>query len=200
MPDRQAEGRQAGRQTGRQAGRQPACHCSSLKGQEVMLRWVLFALFFGICASAGKQKGKQAAKSKSPDLSRGWGHSIKWVKSYSDGLAEMVQSQKPLMVIHHKEDCPHSQALKKAFVANKSIMKMAREDFIMLNLVGESGDKNLAPDGFYVPRILFVDPTLMVRTDIQGKFRDHLYTYEPADVEALANNMRKAKVLMHLDL
>lgn len=36
-----------------------------------MLRWVLFALFFGICASAGKQKGKQAAKSKSPDLSRG---------------------------------------------------------------------------------------------------------------------------------
>lgn len=31
---------------------------------------------------------------------------------------------------------------------------------------------------------LSADPTLMVRTDIQGKFRDHLYTYEPADVEA----------------
>lgn len=30
---------------------------------------------------------------------------------------------------------------------------------------------------------LSADPTLMVRTDIQGKYRDHLYTYEPADIE-----------------
>ncbi|XP_073329287.1 anterior gradient protein 3-like [Pagrus major] len=165
-----------------------------------MLRWVLFALFFGICASAGEQKQKQAGKSKAPDLSRGWGTSIKWVKTYAEGLEKMVRSQKPLMVIHHKEDCPYSQALKKAFVANKSIMKVAREGFIMVNLVEETEDKNLAPDGYYVPRILFVDPSMTVRTDIQGKHRDHLYAYEPADLEHLANNMQRARVQMHLEL
>ncbi|XP_023278823.1 anterior gradient protein 2-A-like isoform X1 [Seriola lalandi dorsalis] len=169
----------------------------SLKGQEVMLRWVLLALFFGICASAGDQKKK---KEKLQSLSRGWGDNISWVKSYEEGLSKMVNSQKPLMVIHHRDDCPYSQALKKAFVAEKSIQKMAKEDFIMLNLVEDSNDKHQAPDGYYVPRILFVDPTMTVRADIAGKYSNHLYTYTPDDMEHLAKNMKKAKVLLHTEL
>lgn len=42
------------------------CHCCPLKGQEVMLRWVLFALLLGICASAGEQE-KKKAKRRSAD-------------------------------------------------------------------------------------------------------------------------------------
>ncbi|KAI3355892.1 hypothetical protein L3Q82_004443 [Scortum barcoo] len=79
---------------------------SSLRGQEMMLRWVLFALFLGICASAGEQKKKMV---KPQSLARGWGNSISWVHSYKDGLSKMVKSQKPLMVIHHLEHCPHSK-------------------------------------------------------------------------------------------
>ncbi|XP_041663626.1 anterior gradient 1 [Cheilinus undulatus] len=162
-----------------------------------MLRWVLFALLFGICASAGEQK-KKATKSES--MSRGWGSSITWIKSYADGLTKMDKTKKPLMVIHHKEDCPYSQALKKAFVGNKSIQKMAKEDFIMLNLVEETADRNLAPDGYYVPRILFVDPTMTVRNDITGRHSSNLYTYQPEDIELLAQNMKKAKLLLHSEL
>ncbi|XP_028249740.1 anterior gradient 1 isoform X2 [Parambassis ranga] len=162
-----------------------------------MLRWLLFALFVGICASAGEQKRK---KVKSDTLSRGWGSYVKWVQSYEEGLALMAKSQKPLMVIHHQDNCPHSQALKQAFVADKSIQKMAKEDFIMLNMVEETSDKNLAPDGYYVPRILFVDPSMTVRADIVGKYGNRLYTYEPSDMQRLADNMRKAKVLMHSEL
>uniref|UniRef100_UPI0037E7E4CC anterior gradient 1 n=1 Tax=Semicossyphus pulcher TaxID=241346 RepID=UPI0037E7E4CC len=159
-----------------------------------MFRWVLFVLFFGICASAGEQKKKPVS------LARGWGSSISWVQSYEDGLAEMVKSQKPLMIIHHKEDCKHCQALKKAFVSVKSILKMAKEDFIMLNLVEETSDPNLAPDNYYVPRILFVDPSMTVRTDITGKYNNHLYTYEPSDMALLVENMKKAKLLLHDEL
>ncbi|KAG7235133.1 hypothetical protein INR49_025238 [Caranx melampygus] len=144
-----------------------------------MLRWVLLALFFGICASAKEQNKK---KEKPQTLSRGWGNSISWVHSYEEGLSKMVKGQKPLMVIHHREDCPYSQALKKAFVAEKSIQKMAKEDFIMLNLVEETTDEHQAPDGYYVPRIIFVDPSKVVRVDITGKYSNYHYTYMPVDM------------------
>ncbi|XP_008290539.1 anterior gradient protein 3 homolog [Stegastes partitus] len=144
-----------------------------------MLRCLLFALLVGICASAGEEK-KKTVKSAS-SLSRGWGQNIKWVKSYEEGLSKMVKSQKPLMVIHHKQDCPHSQALKQGFALDKTIQKMARESFIMLNVVEEVGDPNLALDGYYVPRIVFVDPTKAVRTDIIG-VRDLRFNYAPDDL------------------
>lgn len=35
------------------------CHHSCLKGQGTMLRWALFALFIGICASARDDKKKK---------------------------------------------------------------------------------------------------------------------------------------------
>ncbi|XP_041856864.1 anterior gradient 1 [Melanotaenia boesemani] len=162
-----------------------------------MLRWVLLALFISICAGAGEQKKK---KVKYQPLSRGWGSSIKWVQSYDEGLSEMVKSQKPLMVIHHQDKCQYSQALKKAFIADKSIQKMAKEDFIMLNLVEETQDKNLAPDGYYVPRIVFVDPSKTVRADIIGKYRNRRYAYQPDDLDHLAENMKKAKLLLHDEL
>ncbi|AWP12831.1 Anterior gradient protein 3 -like isoform 6 [Scophthalmus maximus] len=148
--------------------------------REVMLRWVLLALLFGVCASGGEQKNK---KVKPQSLSRGWGDDISWVKTYEEGLSEMVTSNKPLMVIHHLDECPFSQALKKAFVAKKPIQKMAKEDFIMVNLVEETEDPNMAPDGHYVPRILFIDPSMTVRRDIAGKYNNRLYTYQPEDMD-----------------
>ncbi|KAK2526183.1 anterior gradient protein 3 [Columba guinea] len=91
-------------------------------------------------------------------------------------------SKKPLMVIHHLEECPYSQALRKAFASSPEIQQMAQEDFIMLNLVHSSSDDNMAPDGHYVPRILFVDPSMTVRADLTGKYWNRMYTYEPQDI------------------
>ncbi|XP_026151581.1 anterior gradient 1 [Mastacembelus armatus] len=163
----------------------------------MMLRWILLALFFSICASAGEQKKK---KVKPQSLSRGWGDNISWAKSYEEGLRKMVKSQKPLMVIHHKVDCPYSQALKKAFVADETVQKLAKEDFIMLNVVEETNDKNLAPDGHYVPRIMFIDPSKTVRADIAGRYKNHRFAYEARDMEYLIKNMMRAKVRLHSEL
>ncbi|CAL8341427.1 unnamed protein product [Boreogadus saida] len=159
--------------------------------------WTAFSLLLFACSSVAL---KEKIKIKPPRLSRGWGDRITWVQTYEEGLTKMKASKKPLMVIHHQDDCPHSQALKKVFLADKSVQKMAKEDFIMLNLVHETADPNLAPDGHYVPRILFVDPSMSVRADLTGRYSNRYFTYEPADIFVLVKNMRKAKILLREEL
>ncbi|XP_073702288.1 anterior gradient 1 isoform X1 [Garra rufa] len=153
---------------------------------------VCVLLLFLVFCDVSTQRKKKTVQT----LSRGWGDDITWVQTYEEGLSKAVDSNKPLMIIHHIEDCPHSKALKKAFSEHQSIQRMAKADFVMLNLVHETTDANLAPDGFYVPRILFVDPTLTVRADIVGKYANRMYTYEPNDMDFLAENMMKAKILL----
>ncbi|XP_059417264.1 anterior gradient 1 [Carassius carassius] len=158
-----------------------------------MHHWtVCILLLFIVFCDVSSQRKKKTVQT----LSRGWGDDITWVQTYEEGLSQAVKSKKPLMIIHHLENCPHSKALKKAFAEHQTIQKLAKSDFIMLNLVHETTDDNLAPDGFYVPRILFVDPSLTVRADIAGKYANRKYAYEPGDMNILADNMMKAKILL----
>ncbi|NXR71714.1 AGR2 protein, partial [Pycnonotus jocosus] len=136
---------------------------------------------------------KDAAKKDSKDTTA----KPKLPQTLSRGL--FFSSQKPLMIIHHLDDCPHSQALKKVFAEHKEIQKLA-EKFILLNLVYETTDKNLAPDGQYVPRVLFIDPSLTVRADITGRYSNRLYAYEPSDISLLYSNMQKALKLLKTEL
>ncbi|XP_072108065.1 anterior gradient protein 3-like [Mobula birostris] len=142
-----------------------------------------------------------AIKKRQPQtLSRGWGDDLTWVQTYEEGLFKARKSNKPLMIIHHLEDCKYCNALKQVFAASQEIQEMADKDFIMLNLMHETTDKNLAPDGKYVPRILFVDPSMTVRADIAGRYTNRLYTYEPQDIQLLISNMKKAKRLLTSEL
>ncbi|KAM7153930.1 uncharacterized protein RBU57_011671 [Macrochelys suwanniensis] len=45
-----------------------------------------------------------------------------------------------------------------------------------------STDDNMPPDGHYVPRILFVDPSMTVRADLTGKYKNRMYAYELEDI------------------
>ncbi|XP_053732952.1 anterior gradient protein 3-like [Synchiropus splendidus] len=161
-----------------------------------MYRLVLLVVLLVISANADEEADKEGTAS----LAKGWGNAITWEKTYGEALRKMVESKKPLMVIHHLEECEHSKALKKVFADDSTIQKMAKDDFIMLNIVEETTDKNMAPDGYYVPRILFVDPSLTVRTDIMGRYSNAHYVYEPLDLKLLAENMKKAKLLIHEEL
>ncbi|NXC15528.1 AGR3 protein, partial [Corythaeola cristata] len=91
----------------------------------------------------------------------------------ADGIAELEMDFKMIMSF---------LALKKAFAENEEIQEMAQNNFVMLNLMHETTDKNLSPDGQYVPRIMFIDPSLTVRADITGRYSNRLYTYEPQDI------------------
>ncbi|XP_048472816.1 anterior gradient protein 3-like [Rhincodon typus] len=148
-----------------------------------------------------QSKSESAGEKKCPpSLSRGWGDEINWVQTYEEGLYKSRKSNRPLMIIHHLDDCQFSQALKQAFAQNKEIQKMAKEDFIMLNLVFETNDSNLTPDGQYVPRIMFVDPSLTVRADIKGNYSNRKYAYEPKDIDLLIANMKNARNILKNEL
>ncbi|XP_029919746.1 anterior gradient protein 2 homolog [Myripristis murdjan] len=133
-------------------------------------------------------------------LSRGWGDQLIWAQTYEEALFWARSKNKPLMVIFHLEDCPHSAAMKKVVSEDKEIQRILDEDFVVLNLVYETTDKHLSPDGQYVPRIIFVDPSMTVRADITGRYSNRMYAYEPTDVKLLLANMEKAKKLLKTEL
>ncbi|XP_077446509.1 anterior gradient protein 2 homolog [Stigmatopora argus] len=133
-------------------------------------------------------------------LSRGWGDQLIWAQTYEEALYWARSRNKPLMVLFHLEDCPHSQALKKVFAENNEIQKILDEDFIALNLMYETTDKHLSPDGQYVPRVIFVDPSMTVRADVTGRYANRMYAYEPNDIKLLISNMQKAKKLLKSEL
>uniref|UniRef100_F7EM58 Anterior gradient 2, protein disulphide isomerase family member n=1 Tax=Monodelphis domestica TaxID=13616 RepID=F7EM58_MONDO len=88
---------------------------------------------------------KEEAQPKFPQtLSRGWGDKLFWTQTYEEALYKAKTSNKPLMIIHHLEECPHSQALKKVFAENNEIQKLA-DKFVLLNLIYETTDKHLSP-------------------------------------------------------
>ncbi|NXH78330.1 AGR2 protein, partial [Hydrobates tethys] len=167
----------------------------------------MFLLLVAICCALAKDMGKKetketTAKPKLPQtLSRGKKTTTKPKQNKKVQSAKVLTPMlnKPLMIIHHLDDCPHSQALKKVFAEHKDIQKLA-EKFILLNLVYETTDKNLSPDGQYVPRILFIDPSLTVRADITGRYSNRLYAYEPSDISLLYSNMQKAMKLLKTEL
>nr|ABS01492.1 anterior gradient protein 2 [Notophthalmus viridescens] len=149
--------------------------------------------------SLAKESAKRPEVKKVQTLSRGWGDSLEWAQTYEESLSKSRSSNKPLLVINHRDDCPHSQALKKAFAEHKGIQKLA-EKFILLNVVHDPTDKNLVLDGMYVPKLVFVDPSMVVRADLPGKYSNHRYTYEPADIDLLYGNMQKALKLLKTEL
>ncbi|XP_066531173.1 anterior gradient protein 2 homolog [Hoplias malabaricus] len=174
-----------------------------------MIRGILSVLLVLVAVTSALGKPEKNPSTKAPEkkekrvpqtLSRGWGDQLIWAQTYEEALFWARSKNKPLMVIFHLEDCPHSQSLKKAFAEDKDIQKLADEDFILLNLVYETTDKHLSPDGQYVPRIIFVDPSMTVRADITGRYSNRMYAYEPSDIKLLLSNMQRAMKFLKTEL
>ncbi|XP_030266379.1 anterior gradient protein 2 homolog [Sparus aurata] len=166
-----------------------------------MIKAVLSALLVLVALSSTFGKYIPKTGRRTPQtLSRGWGDQLIWAQTYEEALYWSRSRNKPLMVIFHLKDCPHSQALKKTLSDDVEIQRALDEDFIILNLMYETTDKHLSPDGQYVPRIIFVDPSMTVRADITGRYANRMYAYEPSDIKILMDNMKKAKKLLKSEL
>ncbi|XP_055075557.1 anterior gradient protein 2 homolog [Misgurnus anguillicaudatus] len=168
-----------------------------------MLKGLLSVLLVLVALSSTMGKPDKTVKKEKrvpQTLSRGWGDQLIWAQTYEEALFWARSKNKPLMVIFHLEDCPHSQALKKVFAEDQDIQKLADEEFVILNLMYETTDKHLSPDGQYVPRILFVDPSMTVRADITGRYSNRMYAYEPSDIKLLLSNMQRAMKFLKTEL
>ncbi|XP_068455250.1 anterior gradient protein 2 homolog [Clinocottus analis] len=166
-----------------------------------MIKAALSILLFLVAISSTSGKYIPKSGKRIPQtLSRGWGDQLIWAQTYEEALYWARSRNKPLMVLFHLEDCPHSLELRKVLSEDNGIQRSLDEDFIVLNLMYETTDKHLSPDGQYVPRIIFVDPTMTVRADIVGRYSNRMYAYEPADLKLFKTNMEKAKKLLKSEL
>ncbi|KAG7500132.1 hypothetical protein JOB18_010046 [Solea senegalensis] len=167
-----------------------------------MVKSVLSVILVLVAVSSvfGKKYIPKSGKRIPQTLSKGWGDQLIWVQTYEEGLYISRTTNKPLMVLFHLTECPHCTALKKVFSEDKEIQRLLDEEFVILNLEYETTDKHLSPDGQYVPRILFVDPSMTVRAEIVGPYKNRYYSYEPTDLKLLLNNLKKALKLLKTEL
>ncbi len=117
-------------------------------------------------------------------LARGWGDSLPWTP-LPDAFAAAQAADKPVMVVLWKTWCGACKALRPKFAASAAIAA-ASADFVMANAADDDvpeGDK-FAPDGGYIPRILFFDKRGNLLPDVQGPNPKYKYFHASPDTVA----------------
>lgn len=112
----------------------------------------------------------------------GFNDAIAW-RPLDDGLAEAKAEGRPLMLVVHASWCNSCKQLKPAF-QDRRLTELS-ERFVMVNADQDQtpGALAYAPDGSYIPRVLFIDPTTgAVDESLQHPTRSrHHYYYGPSD-------------------
>ncbi len=135
-------------------------------------------------AQAGE--GEQAPpKAEAPPVAsapaNGWGEDIAW-RGYDEAFAQAKAEGKPLMLVVYTSWCSKCRALKPTF--HSSEFADLSRDFVMVNADQEQvpGAMSQAPDGEYIPRILFFSPDGELHADVQnGHNPRYRYYYSPQD-------------------
>lgn len=122
--------------------------------------------------------------------SNGYGDKIAW-RGLSEGFTEAAAQGRPIMLVVHASWCPRCKALQPVFF-DPTLVDVASK-FVMINVDQDLEPDVLkhAPDGQYIPRVLFfsakgeLDPELLNPSRTRYK-----YFYTPQD--DLVGTMRRA--------
>ncbi|KAK6178831.1 hypothetical protein SNE40_011327 [Patella caerulea] len=130
-------------------------------------------------------------QSTANELARGWNDNINWVL-LEDGLKIAKDEQKPLMIVIHKSWCGACKALMPKFAESKDIESLS-EKFVMVNSRDdeEPTDSQYTPDGGYIPRVLFLDPSGKVRKEFKNEDGNPSYKYYYPMVSHIADSMKR---------
>lgn len=123
-----------------------------------------------------------AATRQATAPSHGFNDAIAW-RSLDEGLAEAKAQRRPLMLVVHASWCERCKELKPSFQDHR--LTELSEQFVMVNADQDQTPAALAygPDGTYIPRVLFIDPTTgNADAELQNPERERYhYYYGPKD-------------------
>lgn len=125
----------------------------------------------------------------------GWGDNVNWAPSLANALEQAAATQKPIVAIISKSYCGACKALKPLIAASSAFAQVANSDFIAVSLTDDDEPKGAeyAPDGGYIPRVLFLSPEGKVEKSLINAGRKGAqYQFFYTDAESLVQTMNEA--------
>ncbi|MFV8750184.1 thioredoxin family protein [Nannocystaceae bacterium ST9] len=145
-------------------------------------------------AGSGESERDRAAsgpKRKASVPADGWNDDIAW-RGFEEGLREAKRDHRPVMMVVHTAWCPKCRALKQVFNEDAQVERLS-ERFVMVHVdQDQTPEATLyAPDGQYIPRVMFLDSNGKLDPELRNKDRKRFrYFYTPQ--EDLVATMREA--------
>ncbi|CAJ0921022.1 unnamed protein product, partial [Mesorhabditis belari] len=146
-----------------------------------------------------KEEKKEEAKEekKEKDLSNGFAGDIDWVQ-WENAVEVAKEQNKPIFFLIHKTWCGACSSLKREFKSSqntKDLVELSKK-FVMVNVEddGEPEDDKYAPDGGYIPRILFLDSNgSPLSTNNEKRYKNNKYFYPlvPQIIDAMARAQKE---------
>jgi protein-disulfide reductase (glutathione) len=113
--------------------------------------------------------------------SHGFNDNINWVNSIEEAQTLARQQDKPILILIHKTWCGACKRLKSQFASTTDE-----------KLFEKPKDAAYAPDGGYIPRIIYADKNGNVRPEISNIRRPDSYKYFYSDIAGVVSGMDRA--------
>ena len=170
----------------------------------VLLPLVVLAPRHQASAEYQSELGKPAPKEEDhPNftLAQRWGNAYAWLACdpHDPARAAAVATafSRPAMVIIHRDGCSACWHLREDFKKHNEAQRLSR-NFVMVNCnaTQEPAPKAYAPDGEYVPRVLFSDARGVLQPGLFNDDGNPEFKYYYHDADSLANRMRTAAITL----
>lgn len=116
---------------------------------------------------------------------------IQWEKNLERGIQKIKKENKPGMLVIHRTWCESCRKVKRKLNEIQEFSEKS-SGLVCISIADDDEPKNLkyAPDGAYVPRVLFLDNKGDVLESVYAENKEELrYFYSEKDVSILLKNM-----------